>query len=284
MIRAVVLDVDGVIVGDREGFNFPYPHGDVIEALMKIRKKGAYVSLCTGKPAFAIEKIIRDAYLNNIHITDGGALGIDPIDKKVSFQYIIDRSETLPLVHFYLLNNIYMELYTSSEYFVLRQQLSGLTKLHSIVLQRDPEFVDDVDNFLNQKQIVKIFLMAKNDEQKTFITQSFADKFGEDLVLGWTTNPNLKGWQLGLVTANGISKRKGVEDISKHLNVPLDNILGIGDTMHDWEFIKICGYGATMGNASEELKELVLQKEHGYVGKGVNENGVIDVLKHFRLL
>lgn len=284
MIEAVVLDVDGVIVGDREGVNFPYPHREVIESLRKARESGIYVSLCTGKPSFAIEKIIRGAHLNNLHIADGGATGIDPIDKKISFQYTIDRSKTLPLVHLYLQNNIYMELYTSSEYFVLREQANNLTELHSYVLQREPELVDDVDFFLNQKQIVKIFLIAENGEQKIFITQSFAEKFGEDLAIGWTTNPNLKGWQLGLVTVRGISKGKGVEDISKHLGVPLDNILGIGDTMHDWEFIKICGYGATMENASEKLKELVLRKKHGFVGKSVGENGMIDVLKHFGLL
>ncbi len=291
MIRAVVLDVDGVIVGDREGVNFPYPHKEVIESLRKVRESGIYVSLCTGKPSFAIEKIIRDAHLNNLHIVDGGATGIDPIDKKISFQYTIDASKTTSLVHFYLHNNIYMEFYTSSEYFVLKEQalpagwqVNNLTELHSYVLQREPDFVDDADSFLNQKQIVKIFLIAKNDEQKEFITQTFAKKFGEDLAIGWTTNPNLKGWQLGLVTVKGVSKGKGVKDISKHLGVPLVNILGIGDTMHDWEFIRICGYGATMENASEKLKELVLQKKHGFVGKSVSENGVIDVLRHFGLV
>ncbi len=280
MIEAVVLDVDGVIVGDREGFNFPYPHKEVIEALKKIRESGIYVSFCTGKPSFAIEKIIRDAHLNNLHIVDGGATGIDPIDKKISFQYTIDSSKALPLTHFYFKHNIYMEFYTSTEYFVLKEQINELTQLHTVVLQKEPGFVDDVDSiFLSKKQITKIFLMAKNDEQKEFITQSFEKKFGEDMALSWTFNPNLTPWKLGLVTAKGISKKRGVEDISKHLNVPLDNILGIGDTMHDWEFIKICGYGATMGNASEKLKELVLQKgERGYVAKSVNENGVIDIL------
>jgi len=292
MIKAVVLDVDGVIVGDKEGFNFPYPHKEVIEALKKIRISGIFVCLCTGKTAFAIERIIRDAYLNNIHITDGGALGIDPIDKKVSFQYVINSEKILTLAHFYLHYDIYTEFYTSSECFVLKEQafsvegqLHELTMLHNIVLQKEATIVDEIDSILKENDIIKIFLMAKNEEQKKFIARSFVEKFGEDMDIDWTYNPNLKGWQLGIVTAKGISKRRGVEDISKHLNVPLDNILGIGDTMHDWEFIEICGYGAAMENASEQLKELVLEKgRRGYVAKSVNENGVIGVLKYFGLI
>lgn len=285
MIRAVVLDVDGVIVGDKEGFNFPYPHKEVIEALKKIRKSGIFVSLCTGKAEFGIEKIIRDACLNNIHITDGGARMIDPIDKRISFQHTIDSESILPFINFYLRNNVYMELYTSSEYFALRRQISDFTDLHSAVLQRTPVLIDDVDIFLKEKQIVKIFLMARDDAKKDFISRSFAEKFGDKLALGWTINPNTMPWQLGLATAKGISKRRGVEDISKHLNVPLDNILGIGDTMHDWEFIEICGYGATLANACDELKELILRKgDRGYIGKSVNENGVMDIFKYFGLL
>lgn len=282
----MVLDVDGVIVGDQEGFNFPHPHEEVIESLKKVRQKGIYVSLCTGKPAFAIEKIVHAAYLNNLHIVDGGAVGIDPIDKQISSQYTIEKAKAIELVHFYLLNKIYMEFYTSTEYFVLKSQTNELTHLHSTVLQHEPIFIDDVDSLLKQKDIVKIFLMARDNEQKKFVTQSFAEQFGESLALHWTTNPNMAPWQLGLVTEKGVSKRKGVENISKHLNVPLLHILGIGDTMHDWQFIEICGYGGAMENANEALKELVLGKGtgHGYVGKGVNENGVIDVLKHFGLV
>lgn len=284
MIKAVVLDVDGVIVGNIEGVNFPHPNKEVINALKRVRESGVFVCLCTGKAAFAIEKIIYDAYLNNMHISDGGALGIDPIDKKVSFRYAIDKTKGLSLSHFLLKHNIYTEFYTSSEYFVLKRQVNEFTKMHSAVLQREPIFVDDIDFVFAEKDVVKIFPQARNEEEKNFVDKTFKEKFGEDLDIGWTSNPNLKGWRLGLITAKGISKGKGVENISKYLNIPLENILGIGDTMHDWEFIKICGYGATMENASGRLKELILQKEHGYVGKSVNENGVIDVLQHFRLI
>jgi len=41
-----------------------------------------------------------------------------------------------------------------------------------------------------------------------------------------------------------------------------------------------------MSNATSELKDLVLSKGkgHSYIGPSVDENGVIDVFKHFNLI
>ena len=34
-IRAIILDVDGVIIGEKIGFNSPHPHIDVINNMKK---------------------------------------------------------------------------------------------------------------------------------------------------------------------------------------------------------------------------------------------------------
>ena len=285
MINAVVLDVDGVIVGEREGFNFPDPNNAVIDSLKKLRQSGIFVSLCTGRPAFGIKEIISSAYLNNLHITEGGAVGIDTIDKQVSFQYSLDRKKILEMVRFYLKNDIYIEFYTSTDYFVLKSQVNDLTRKHAIVLQREPQLIDDIAPLLKANDIVKILLASEFDTGKNLIISTFNNKFGKELDLNWTMNANLLPWKFALVTLNGVSKRKGVENISKFLKVPLENILGVGDTMHDWQFIEICGYGATLEGSDKKLMELVSKKnERGFIGGNVNENGILDILKHFGLI
>ncbi len=64
-IQGIILDVDGVIVGEKIGFNSPNPHIDVISKLKELRNKGISISLCTAKPHFSIGTIIKDAGLNN---------------------------------------------------------------------------------------------------------------------------------------------------------------------------------------------------------------------------
>ena len=83
MMKAIITDVDGVIVGKKRGVNFPLPNYKVIRKLKKIRAEGIPVVLCTAKSNFAILEIVKKANLLNPHIADGGALIIDPLNDHV---------------------------------------------------------------------------------------------------------------------------------------------------------------------------------------------------------
>ena len=61
-------------------------------------------------------------------------------------------------------------------------------------------------------------------------------------------------------------------------------MLGVGDSTSDWQFIEPCGYAGAMENASKELKQLIKSKgKQSFVGKSVDENGILDVFDYFRL-
>lgn len=47
MIKAIIADVDGVIVGNRRGVNFPLPNKVVMQKLKDLHKKGIPIVLCT---------------------------------------------------------------------------------------------------------------------------------------------------------------------------------------------------------------------------------------------
>jgi len=69
------------------------------------------------------------------------------------------------------------------------------------------------------------------------------------------------------------------------LGIDLDHFLGVGDSVSDWQFIYLCKYAGAMGNASEELKELVRsKKDDGFIGGDVNNNGILEIFKYYKLL
>jgi len=282
MIKAIILDVDGVIVGEKIGFNSPYPHPEVINKLKIIRQKGVSISLCTAKPHYSIQKIIDDGGLNNLHITNGGGVVIDPIDNIILKKHIIDKEQSKKVVRQYLDNNVYTEFYTIDEYFIQENQKSDLTKTHIHILQRDPHIVSSLIDEANNQDVVKIMPIAKNEEDKKKLIELFKP-FENNLTLSWGIHPIALPHLFGIITAKGISKKQAALEIANSIGVKPEEMLGIGDSTSDWQFIESCGYAGAMGNASEELKKLVLSKGegHSFIGKSVNENGILDIFNHF---
>lgn len=284
MIKALILDIDGVIVGDKTGYNFPHPHPNVVAALRTIEERGMPISLCTAKPAFSIQSIVDAARLRSPHITNGGAVIIDPIDHEVVATHAIDRALAQAVTEFALQQKLYVELYTSDDCYVLRSQESELTKKHAEVEQRYPQLLDDAESFIAEHDIVKIFFVTKDEPEKRKFNEAFLKAFEDKVTFSWTVHPTLLPRQLGVVTARGVSKTHGAQEVAKSTGIRLADTLGVGDTMHDWQFIEYCGYAGAMGNATDEFKELVRTKgAQSFVGGSVNENGILDIFDHFNL-
>jgi Cof subfamily protein (haloacid dehalogenase superfamily) len=283
MIKAIILDVDGVIVGEKKGFNFPQPHPKVLARLREIKQKGIPISLCTAKPSYAAEKIIDDAQLDNVHITMAGAVIIDPIDKVVLHKYTLPNDMIQSLIDMYLSSGVYIEVYTTECYFVQADQVSEFTNQRIQVLQTEPTVVQSLTEAIADKEVVKVMPVAADEKDKVRVAQLFKP-YQKDLTLSWTIHPFTLPHQYGNVTAQGISKRQAVATVADSLHVQAADILGVGDGMADWQFIELCGYGAAMGNADEELKQLVAAKgSHGYTGPSVDEHGILDIFDHFKL-
>lgn len=282
-IKAIILDVDGVIVGEKIGLNAPYPHPDITNKLKQIREKGIYINLCSAKPYYSVKKIVDDARLNNIHTPLAGAVLFDPINNKVIKKHIVNNVEAITLIKELLRNKIYTEFYTVDNYFIQKDQRNKITKIHSITLSFKPIEVDSLIDYAKNIEIIKVLPIVKTDREKIVVEQIFLD-YQEKLVLGWGTHPAAPDYYFGNITARGISKKQSVIEITNHYHIKAKEILGIGDSLTDWQFIGVCGFAGAMGNATPELKKLVLSKGvNGYVGKSVDKNGILDIFKYFEL-
>ena len=284
-IKAIILDVDGVIVGEKIGFNSPHPHRDVIAAMKQIQNSGIPISLCTAKPHFAISKEIKDADLDNVHITDGGGVIINPLDNIIVKQNNIPVESASKALEAMLKTDIYTEFYTVDDYYIQSSQAGDITKKHAHVIQGNPQKVDSLTQESRRQQVTKIMPIAIDEADKERVEKVF-EPFKDDLVLSWGIHPVILPLQFGIITAPGISKKQGAIEISKALNVPFESILGVGDSGSDWQFIEMCGYGAAMGNAKQDLKDKVLTKgkDNSFIAPSVDENGILGIFKKFELI
>lgn len=281
-IKGIILDVDGVIVGEKIGFNSPNPHPDVMNKLKAIHEKGIAISLCTAKPHFSIRTIIDGCKLDNLHITDGGAVIINPIDNTIIKKHIIDKEVAKQILDIYLENGVYIEFYTVEDYVIQKNQISNITEQHRHILQREPKIVKSLVEESIDSEITKIMPIALDEKDKERVEKLFG-KLNTNLTLSWGIHPVALPLQFGIITAPRISKKQGAIDISESTGVAFENMLGVGDSASDWQFIELCKYGAAMENASQGLKDLVSTKGEKlyYIGGHVDENGILEILNYF---
>ena len=282
MIKTIITDVDGVIVGDKTGVNFPLPNEIVIQKLREIRKRNIPVVLCTGKFSFAIEEIIIRAELDNPHITDGGALIYNPLRNQIIKQHIIDKNLAKKIVQLCIENNIYVEVYTSKDYFAQKNQVNKLTDKRIIILQKEHKIVDSLTDLISDIDTIKILAFIKDESHKSQI-ENLLKPFTNDINTIWSTVTFMLPAMAKLITVKGVSKKHASEEVMRNLNISFDDVLGIGDLPADWNFMNLCKYTATVGDIDQELRKKVKSKgEKNYLlAPSVDKNGILDIINYF---
>ncbi len=282
MIKAVVLDVDGVLIGTKRGVNFPYPSEKIIETIKNLQNSGIRVSLCSANAKFGLEPLIDLMELDSLHIANNGSEIFNPrvgeykshpIDKEI-VKFVVEKSTA---------QNIYTELFTSDDFYILKKNKKDFTDTLSEVRKRQVVLVDELDLVIEEKEILRLPLIVETEKKQ--LVENIVKQIQEKIDFKWSTTPAIPNIWIGIINPKNISKRSGITEISKYLNISFENILAVGDGINDWSFIEVCRFGGVMGNGHNELKELIKsKKENGYVGGDVDEDGLIEIFKYFKII
>ncbi|MBP9690578.1 HAD-IIB family hydrolase [Candidatus Woesebacteria bacterium] len=283
MINGIILDIDGVISGDKKGYNWPDPHPDVVHAIKSINARGITVSLCTGRGTFGIHHFVKLLELKNPHIGDGGAVIIDVYRDMILDSHPIDPKIVARLVDHLQQKNLYLELYTVQDYYIESGSEKDITEKHASVLGKKSIAVSSLSSLGTSDEVIKIMPIAGGAAQKKEVESIFRD-YEDILTLQWGTHPSANPYEFGIITTKGISKGTAATKLMSLLDIRNEDVLGVGDSTTDWDFIKQCGFAGAMGNASTDLKRNVETKEHYRIGPDVDHNGLLDIFRHFELL
>jgi HAD superfamily hydrolase (TIGR01484 family) len=282
VIKAIITDVDGVIVGKKQGVNFPLPNTTIIKALHTLQKKGIPVVICTAKFNHAVKEIILQADLRNPHITDGGALIIDPLDNAILKKYVFEKALARELVEKFIAKKIYTEVYGSTEYFLQKDHIGEFTEKRIQILQKNHIAVDSLADHIAKVEVIKIINFAHTPQEKETIKEIISP-YKEKIHFVWSHHPKTLPSENTIVTVNGVSKKAASLEVLKYLNISPNETLGIGDTEGDWNFMSLCKYVGVVGDASSELKRLAKEKGEGnyFYGSSVDEDGFLQIVDHF---
>ena len=162
---------------------------------------------------------------------------------------MIDGQGYLQKSHFEDIANYYMEIYTE-----LYDKTAILVDNIYDLLVKEREHFDKIN----------IYHFTARDRD-----QSYETLLSEKITM-------IKAEVSGLaLTAQGVEKGQGLAHLAQKLNLPMEQIIAVGDADNDESMIREAGFGVAMGNANENIKGLadiiVADNDHGGCAQAIDD-------------
>ena len=269
LYKFLVLDIDGTLLGKNGVIS-----AEDRKALTRVCDLGLPVSLSTGRVVTACSEIISQLSLDSYHIFFDGALVINPSQGKEIYVQPIDKMLVKQASEFAHQNGIILEFYSVDHYFVERETWAS-------DIRRDfyhtPPTVVDISKLWQKERIIKGVLTLRSPEEKAKAELLYL-RFKDTLSFSLTKTPAYPEVDFINVLAPGVSKGKALEALAAFLEIPLAEIVAVGDGPNDISLLTSAGLAIAMGDARDELKAVA-----DYVTLDVDHNGLAEAIHKFLL-
>lgn len=264
MVQIIASDMDGTLLNDKMVISKRNA-----AAVKEAQKQGIHFIVSTGRAYDEVKPLITDAGFNCPMITLNGAFVLDENGKEISAAPIPD-SIAKKIMLTLKKNGLYFEVITAKgvcsdnkakrieNFAELLASISPDTpyKLAVTLASARMELmnINYVDNYMDLV-----------DDPKTVIGKIVVFSPEGQNVLGPIKDELSKNDNLvitssgpGNIEINHVNAQKGValQAYADSLNIPMDNVMAIGDNNNDVSMLKAAGISYAMGNGSDEVKML----------------------------
>ena len=257
---ALFFDIDGTLVSFK---THEIPPSTIL-ALTQAKANGHHVYIATGRPPIIITNLGDIEHLIDGYITTNGALCY--VGKELVTCQPIPKSDVMTVVN--------------------DSKARGYSLI--VVGQRNVAVLDptgDVRRIFQQMLAVKNLDKASPLEQVLEqdilqLTPFFPADYEQQLMarldhcISGRWHPEFTD-----ITANGADKGEGILAIARHDGLDPAHTIAFGDGGNDSSMIRQAGIGIAMGNAIDALKQ-----QADYITTTVDDNGILNALRHFGIV
>lgn len=261
MIKLVVTDVDGTIVGKDEIL-----HEEMITFAKELKEAGIWYTIATGRVEGLVFDYIKKMGIEIPYIAcNGGTL--------VQGEKIIERN-TIPLRELREL----MELADKME-MSLMYSMDGVENAYRetpYVVQQQKEF----GRYLKPRRVIeeewgilqvdKVIVMSKVRDGSIGKIEELCRRLPKEIGYKRYADKSID------ILSKESTKEMGVEKLAGYMNIRMEEVLFAGDDLNDIEIIKKAGVGVAVKNAQEPVK-----KAADYIAQQECYKGVIEAVKKF---
>lgn len=276
--KMIFLDVDGTLT---------LPQGDVSgrvkQAIQQVRNNGHYVFLCTGRNKPGIESLLPIGF-DGVICSAGGYIEIN--GKKV-YESCLSEDDLRLARDVFARNHVLYNLETTHMTFQTDEMNKEFIRHHledETINSEMARLINEQKNLFNIHSmeeydaspipVQKLCFIAHDEKQLEEPKQVLSSRF--DFIIHEMFSIGVIN---GEIIVKDTNKGKAIQYVVNALNGSMEDTIGFGDSMNDYEMIQVCHDGVVMANGSEELKQYA-----STVCESVQDDGIYHELKRLGLL
>jgi 5-amino-6-(5-phospho-D-ribitylamino)uracil phosphatase len=262
-IQMVAIDLDGTLLNDSKQVS-----QQTAKALECAIDRGIRVVIASARPPRSVRHIYSQLGLDTLQINYNGALIWDEPGKRVVFHRPIagDRVRRMIDAARSRFDSILVTWEILDRWYTDRFDQTYTTETGRLF---KPDVVAPLDQFCNQP-ITKLLLLGERQSIDQLEKELSTEAENVTVV---RTDPELLQ-----IMDRYVSKGAALQLVAEHYQIPLENVMAIGDAPNDVGIIKIAGVGVAMDNASDIVKDVA-----DWIAPSNNDHGVHAALLKFGL-
>ncbi len=286
MYKLIAIDLDGTLLNS---------YGQVSErnreALKRAQEKGIQIVLASGRTTNSVKNMANELGNNDYIICGNGSLVYDLQSEEIIYDKFIEKKKALQIIKICEENSIYYNVYT--ENMVIAKTLSNnvlfyhqenankpdsrKTKIN--LVENIYEYIENLDNenilkftISDSSNIIFNSIIKKLREIKNIDVLDVAHMSRKIIKAG--TEEVQIAYYYTEITSENVDKWNALKWLAERLNIPNEEIIGIGDNVNDKLMIENAGLGVAMGNSAPYIKEIADR-----VVSSNNDDGVAEIIE-----
>ena len=259
--KLLALDLDGTLIGES-----PEISARSAQAVQEAARLGVKVTLATGRMYRAARPYAEQLGIVAPLICYQGAQIREPVSGEIISETGVDREIALEVLRYARENGYHVNVFAGDELYMAELTPEG--RFYIDRAKVEPNIVGDLAEWLD-RDVLKLVLIT--DEPTTLkIIDELSERFGERLYVT-RSFPNYAE-----TISPDASKGKALTYLARRLDIPLENVMAIGDDLNDIDMVAAAGLGVAMRNSAPDVIS-----NAQFVTGTVDEDGVATAIERF---